>query len=87
MRFSIVWNWRSYVGLLISLMPKRGGMMGRLPKLHAFQLEMCIRDSDYTYKVKYGIRDNRGGGRSSARETISRVVAGALALSLIHIFA
>ena len=32
-----------------------------------------------TYKVKYGIRDHRGGGRSSARETISRVVAGALA--------
>ena len=35
--------------------------------------------TDYTYKVKYGIRDHRGGGRSSARETISRVVAGALA--------
>lgn len=35
--------------------------------------------ADYTYTVKYGIRDHRGGGRSSARETISRVVAGALA--------
>ena len=35
--------------------------------------------ADYTYKVKYGIRDHRGGGRSSASETISRVVAGALA--------
>ena len=35
--------------------------------------------ADYTYKTKYGIRDHRGGGRSSARETISRVVAGALA--------
>ena len=35
--------------------------------------------ADYTYNVKYGIRDHRGGGRSSARETISRVVAGALA--------
>ena len=35
--------------------------------------------ADYTYKVKYGIRDYRGGGRSSARETIARVVAGALA--------
>ena len=47
--------------------------------------------ADYTYKVKYGIRDHRGGGRSSARETISRVVAGALAkLALkqlgIHIY-
>ncbi len=35
--------------------------------------------ADYTYTTKYGIRDHRGGGRSSARETISRVVAGALA--------
>ncbi len=35
--------------------------------------------ADYTYTQKYGIRDHRGGGRSSARETISRVVAGALA--------
>ena len=35
--------------------------------------------ADYTYNVKYGIRDHRGGGRSSAHETISRVVAGALA--------
>lgn len=35
--------------------------------------------ADYTYYIKYGIRDHRGGGRSSARETISRVVAGAIA--------
>ena len=35
--------------------------------------------ADYTYTEKYGIRDHRGGGRSSARETIARVVAGALA--------
>lgn len=35
--------------------------------------------ADFTYMTKYGIRDHRGGGRSSARETISRVVAGALA--------
>ena len=35
--------------------------------------------ADYTYTQKYGLRDHRGGGRSSARETISRVVAGALA--------
>ena len=35
--------------------------------------------ADYTYLKKYGIRDHRGGGRSSARITISRVVAGALA--------
>lgn len=35
--------------------------------------------ADYTYQMKYGIRDPRGGGRSSARETISRVVGGAIA--------
>lgn len=35
--------------------------------------------ADYTYQMKYGIRDPRGGGRSSARETIARCVAGALA--------
>ena len=35
--------------------------------------------ADYTYEEKYGLRDYRGGGRSSARETASRVVAGAIA--------
>ena len=35
--------------------------------------------ADYTYEKKYGIRDYRGGGRSSARETATRVVAGAIA--------
>ncbi|MBQ7539564.1 MAG: chorismate synthase [Bacteroidaceae bacterium] len=35
--------------------------------------------ADFTYYAKYGIRDHRGGGRSSARETISRVVGGAFA--------
>jgi chorismate synthase len=35
--------------------------------------------ADFTYQQKYGIRDHRGGGRSSARETIARVVAGAIA--------
>ena len=35
--------------------------------------------ADYTYQEKYGIRDHRGGGRSSARITISRCVGGALA--------
>ncbi len=35
--------------------------------------------ADYTYQQKYGIRDHRGGGRSSARETASRVVGGAIA--------
>jgi chorismate synthase len=35
--------------------------------------------ADYTYAIKYGIRDYRGGGRSSARETVMRVAAGAIA--------
>lgn len=39
--------------------------------------------ADYTYDRKYGIRDHRGGGRSSARETACRVVAGAIAKLLL----
>ena len=39
--------------------------------------------ADYTYWAKYGIRDYRGGGRSSARETASRVAAGALARQVL----
>ncbi|EKT4501071.1 chorismate synthase [Flavobacterium psychrophilum] len=39
--------------------------------------------ADYVYEKKYGIRDYRGGGRSSARETASRVVAGAIAKQVI----
>ena len=39
--------------------------------------------ADYTYYMKYGLRDHRGGGRSSARETVSRVVAGAIASQLM----
>jgi len=39
--------------------------------------------ADYTYEKKYGVRDYRGGGRSSARETASRVVAGAIAKQII----
>lgn len=39
--------------------------------------------ADYTYDAKYGMRDWRGGGRSSARETVSRVVAGAIAKLLL----
>jgi chorismate synthase len=41
--------------------------------------------ADFTYDQKYGIRDYRGGGRSSARETIARVVAGAIAKQLLAI--
>jgi chorismate synthase len=39
--------------------------------------------ADYTYQQKYGIRDYRGGGRSSARETVMRVAAGAIARKVL----
>jgi chorismate synthase len=39
--------------------------------------------ADFTYQAKYGIRDHRGGGRSSARETVGRVAAGAIAKKLL----
>ncbi|MEM9986481.1 MAG: chorismate synthase, partial [Bacteroidota bacterium] len=40
--------------------------------------------ADFTYQVKYGLRDHRGGGRSSARETVARVIAGAVAKLLLQ---
>jgi chorismate synthase len=48
-------------------------------------LENTFRPShaDYTYQEKYGVRDHRGGGRSSARETAARVAAGAVAKLLL----
>ena len=42
--------------------------------------------ADYTYQAKYGIRDYRGGGRSSARETAARVAAGAIAKLVLNHF-
>ena len=39
--------------------------------------------ADYTYQAKFGLRDHRGGGRSSARETVGRVAAGAIAKKLL----
>lgn len=40
--------------------------------------------ADYSYQMKYGVRDYRGGGRSSARETAIRVAAGAIAKKYLH---
>ncbi|MEE9258407.1 MAG: chorismate synthase [Nitrospinaceae bacterium] len=40
--------------------------------------------ADFTYQMKYGFRDYRGGGRSSARETVGRVAAGAIAKKLLQ---
>lgn len=41
--------------------------------------------ADYTYQEKYGIRDHKGGGRSSARETATRVAAGAIAQQILDV--
>jgi chorismate synthase len=50
------------------------------------EMETAYRPShaDYTYDVKYGIRDHRGGGRASARETIGRVAAAAVAKKVLE---
>ena len=50
-----------------------------------YHLKNVYRPShaDFTYQAKYGIRDHRGGGRASARETAARVVAGALAKQVL----
>jgi len=40
--------------------------------------------ADYTYQAKYGIRDHRGGGRASARETVGRVAGGAVAKKILE---
>jgi len=40
--------------------------------------------ADFTYQAKYGIRDHRGGGRASARETVGRVAAGAVAKKILQ---
>ncbi|MDF3025804.1 MAG: chorismate synthase [Fluviicola sp.] len=49
------------------------------------EIKQAFRPShaDFTYQQKYGIRDYRGGGRSSARETVSRVVAGSIAKQIL----
>ncbi|AOS43712.1 Chorismate synthase [Lacunisphaera limnophila] len=41
--------------------------------------------ADFTYTAKYGLRDHRGGGRSSARETVGRVAAGAVARKILRL--
>ncbi len=50
------------------------------------QIASCYRPGhgDYTYDAKYGFRDYTGGGRSSGRETIGRVAAGAVALKILN---
>ncbi len=66
------------IGLLIQNTDQRpqdySKILGRFRPGHA----------DYTYQQKYGVRDYRGGGRSSARETSMRVAAGAIAKKYLH---
>jgi chorismate synthase len=52
------------------------------------EMETTFRPShaDYTYQAKYGIRNWQGGGRSSARETVGRVAAGAIAKKVLRSF-
>jgi len=52
------------------------------------ELENCYRPghADFTYDEKYGFRDPRGGGRSSGRETIGRVIGGAVAAKVLSAF-
>lgn len=49
------------------------------------EIARCYRPNhaDYTWQAKFGIRDPRGGGRASARETVSRVVAGGIAMQVL----
>lgn len=61
------------IGLLIENTDQRSQDYGAIKDLFR------PRHADYTYQQKYGIRDYRGGGRSSARETAMRVAAGAIA--------
>ncbi|MCK5615149.1 chorismate synthase [Candidatus Pacearchaeota archaeon] len=68
-------------GTPISLMVKNKNQKGR----DYTELKEKFRPShaDYTYEMKYGIRDYLGGGRASARETIGRVAAGAIAKKIL----
>ena len=51
------------------------------------EIARCYRPNhaDYTWEAKYGIRDPRGGGRASARETVARVVAGGIAVQALEL--
>lgn len=61
------------IGLLIENTDQRSKDYGKI------QEQFRPAHADYTYQQKYGIRDHRGGGRSSARETAMRVAAGGIA--------
>jgi chorismate synthase len=66
------------IGFIIRNTHQRSGDYDRLKEVFR------PSHADFTYQEKYGIRDPRGGGRSSARETACRVVAGALAKQILN---
>ncbi|MGQ1948312.1 chorismate synthase [Geofilum sp. OHC36d9] len=66
------------LAFLIRNKDQRSGDYGNLKDLYR------PSHADYTYEAKYGLRDHRGGGRASARETIARVVAGAIAKLMLR---
>ncbi len=66
------------IGFFIANEDQRSRDYGRLEHVHR------PGHADFTYQAKYGIRDHRGGGRSSGRETVCRVVGGAIAQELLR---
>lgn len=66
------------IGLLVRNGDQRSGDYSEMERLYR------PSHADLSYDLKYGFRDHRGGGRSSARETIGRVAAGALAKTLLE---
>jgi chorismate synthase len=76
----------SFLGFLVN---DRNTIGFIIPNTNQKSMTICKRHNyrpshaDYVYEKKYGVRDYRGGGRSSARETASRVVAGAIAKQML----
>lgn len=66
------------IGLLIENVDQRSKDYGNIAEIFR------PAHADYTYHMKYGVRDYRGGGRSSARETAIRVAAGAIAKKYLN---
>lgn len=66
------------IGFIVENKDRRSGDYDKLINLYR------PNHADYTYQCRYGIRDHRGGGRASARETVSWVVGGAIAASWLQ---
>jgi len=65
------------IGMLVANTDQRSHDYGDMAEMYR------PSHADFTYDLKYGFRDHRGGGRASARETIGRVAAGALARKIL----